>query len=31
MPRKALFRIGRSQTGLGLFATVPIEKRTVIV
>ena len=31
MPRKPRFRIGRSQTGLGLFATVPIEKRTIIV
>jgi len=24
-------RVGRSQTGLGLFATVPIKKRTLIV
>ena len=31
MARKSLFRIGRSQTGLGLFATAPIEKRTIIV
>jgi SET domain-containing protein len=31
MPRKAPFRVGRSQTGLGLFATAPIEKRTIIV
>jgi uncharacterized protein len=31
MPRKARFRIGRSQTGLGLFATAPLEKRTIIV
>ena len=31
MPRKLPFRVGRSQTGLGLFATAPIEKRTIIV
>ena len=31
MPRKKPFRIGRSRTGLGLFATASIEKRTVIV
>jgi len=31
MSRKKSFRIGRSRTGLGLFATAPIEKRTVIV
>jgi SET domain-containing protein len=31
MPRKLPFRVGRSQTGLGLFATVPIERRTIIV
>jgi SET domain-containing protein len=32
MPRqKKPFRIGRSRTGLGLFATEPIEKRTFIV
>jgi SET domain-containing protein len=31
MPHKLPFRVGRSQTGLGLFATAPIEKRTVIV
>ena len=30
MPRKP-FRIGRSRTGLGLFATKPIKKRTIIV
>ena len=30
MPRHP-FRVGRSRTGLGLFATKPIEKRTVIV
>jgi uncharacterized protein len=30
MPRKT-FRVGRSRTGLGLFATKPIEKRTIIV
>jgi SET domain-containing protein len=30
MPRKS-FRIGRSRTGLGLFATKPIEKKTIIV
>ncbi len=31
MPRKKSFRVGRSRTGLGLFATAPIEKRTLIV
>jgi SET domain-containing protein len=32
MPRKRKpFRIGRSRTGLGLFATEPIAKRTFIV
>jgi uncharacterized protein len=31
MPRKRPFRIGRSRTGLGLFATEPIKKRTLIV
>jgi uncharacterized protein len=31
MPRKKPFRIGRSRTGLGLFATASIERRTVIV
>jgi hypothetical protein len=31
MPRNPTFRVGRSPTGLGLFATVPIEKRTIIV
>jgi hypothetical protein len=30
MPRKS-FRVGRSRTGLGLFATRPIEKKTIIV
>ena len=30
MPRKP-FRVGRSRTGLGLFATKPIKKRTIIV
>src|SRR5262245_50641155 len=30
MPRKP-FRIGRSRTGLGLFATAPVKKRTLIV
>jgi len=30
MPRKP-FRIGRSRTGLGLFAIKPIKKRTIIV
>jgi uncharacterized protein len=29
MPRKP-FRVGRSRTGLGLFATKPIKKRTII-
>src|SRR5262245_17779862 len=31
MPRKQPFRIGRSRTGLGLFATAPIRKRALIV
>ena len=31
MPRKRLFRIGRSRTGLGLFATEEIPKRAFIV
>ncbi len=31
MPRKRLFRIGRSLTGLGLFATEPIKKKSIIV
>jgi uncharacterized protein len=31
MPRKKPFRIGRSRTGLGLFATEQIRKRTFIV
>jgi uncharacterized protein len=31
MPRKKPFRIGRSRTGLGLFATEPIKKRSYIV
>ena len=31
MPRKKPFRVGRSRTGLGLFATEPIKKRTFIV
>jgi SET domain-containing protein len=31
MPRKKAFRVGRSRTGLGLFATERIEKRTFIV
>jgi len=30
MPRKP-FHVGRSRTGLGLFATKPIKKRTIIV
>jgi uncharacterized protein len=30
MPRK-LYRVARSRTGLGLFATKPIKKRTIIV
>jgi uncharacterized protein len=30
MPKKKMFRIGRSHTGLGLFATRPIRKRTRI-
>ena len=31
MPSKKLFRVGRSRTGLGLFATEPIKKRAFIV
>jgi SET domain-containing protein len=31
MPRKKPFRVGRASTGLGLFATEPIKKRTCIV
>ena len=31
MARKRSFRIGRSRTGLGLFATEPIRKRAFIV
>jgi SET domain-containing protein len=31
MPRKHAFRVGRSRTGLGLFATAPIRKRAFIV
>jgi SET domain-containing protein len=31
MPRKKSFRIGRSRTGLGLFATEPIKKKDFIV
>lgn len=31
MPRKKSFRVGRSRTGLGLFATEPIKKKTLIV
>jgi uncharacterized protein len=31
MSRKRPFRIGRSRTGLGLFATEPIKKRAFIV
>src|SRR6516165_5257860 len=31
MARKRVFRIGRSRTGLGLFATAPIKKRAFIV
>jgi SET domain-containing protein len=31
MSRKKSFRVGRSRTGLGLFATAPIDKRTLIV
>jgi SET domain-containing protein len=31
MASKKLFRIGRSRTGLGLFATAPIEPRAFIV
>src|SRR6187551_4019677 len=31
MARKRAFRIGRSRTGLGLFATAPIKKRAFIV
>jgi hypothetical protein len=31
MARKTAFRIGRSRTGRGLFATTPIKKRAFIV
>jgi uncharacterized protein len=31
MSRKRSFRVGRSRTGLGLFATAPIRKRVLIV
>ena len=31
MPRRKLFRVGRSRTGLGLFATTPIAKGMPIV
>src|SRR5689334_13916134 len=31
MPAKKLFRIGRSRTGLGLFAVEPIKSRQFIV
>src|SRR6266480_3849421 len=31
MPSKKPFRVGRSRTGLGLFATEPIKKRAFIV
>src|SRR4029077_12799676 len=31
MSRKQAFRVGRSRTGLGLFATAPIKKRAFIV
>jgi SET domain-containing protein len=31
MSRKRSFRVGRARTGLGLFATEPIKKRTFIV
>ena len=31
MPRKQAFRVGRSRTGLGLFATAPIKMRAFIV
>jgi hypothetical protein len=31
MPKKKLFRVGRSHTGLGLFAIAPIKKRARIV
>jgi len=31
MPRSKLFRVGRSRTGLGLFASMAIAKATVIV
>jgi hypothetical protein len=31
MARKKAFRIARSRTGLGLFATAPIKKRAFIV
>src|SRR6266851_1163188 len=30
LPRKRPFRVGRSRTGLGLFATAPIEKRAFV-
>ena len=30
MPRRKPFRVGRSRTGLGLFATEPIKKRAFI-
>ena len=30
LPRKRPFRVGRSRTGLGLFATAPIKKRAFI-
>jgi uncharacterized protein len=30
VPRKKPFRVGRARTGLGLFATEPIKKRTFI-
>jgi hypothetical protein len=31
MARKTAFRVGRSRTGLGLFATEPIKKGALIV
>jgi uncharacterized protein len=31
LPRRRPFRVGRSRTGLGLFATTAIRKRSVIV
>ena len=31
MPRCKLFRVGRSRTGLGLFATMPIAKGMAVV